>query len=87
MVPQVQTAEMPVSTQKMVSQDIVSRVAVCGPHRKRLLNFWPLRRPRFYSGPAVSSYGGVPIGGIARLNQDPPRYGVGMNQSGPCATR
>lgn len=77
LVPQEQKVQTPVSMQKMVTEEVVSRVAVSGPAYQTVQQPVAAPTPTFvtrYSGP-VYWYG--PIGGIARLNQDPPRYGVG----------
>jgi hypothetical protein len=76
LVSEVQQVQVPVTTQKIVSQEVVSRVAVGGPV--------PRVVPQSIATPTQSFVGipgsinsGEKIGGIARLNQDPPRYGVG----------
>jgi hypothetical protein len=76
LVPELQQVQVPVTTQKLVSEDVVvSRVAVCAPV--------PQSAGQAVAYPAQTNLGipapipsGVQIGGIARLNQDPPRYGV-----------
>jgi hypothetical protein len=77
LVSEVQQVQVPVTSQKMVSQEVVvSRVPVGGPV--------PRVVPPTIATPAQSFVGkpgsinsGEQIGGIARLSQDPPRYGVG----------
>lgn len=78
-VPHTQTKEMPVTVQRMVPEEVVSRVAVGTP-----------RVPTVASRPAapLASSGGAlapiprpmptagPVGGVARLDNDPPRQGV-----------
>jgi hypothetical protein len=78
-VPEVQQVQTPVTTQKLVSQDyVVSLVAVGGPVPRGITP--PVGAPmQSYAGAAGSIYNGEQIGGIARLSQDPPRYGVGTN--------
>lgn len=81
LVSEVQKVDVPVTTQKLVSEDyVVSRVAVGGPVQP------PVSR---VAATGVQPFVGIPgsicsgerIGGIARLNQDPPRYGVGTTGS------
>ena len=80
LVPEVQQVQVPVTTQKLVSEDVVvSRVAVSSPVPcvgQTVSNpaYYPAQT---YVGNPGSIPSGQQIGGIARLNQDPPRYGVG----------
>jgi hypothetical protein len=82
LVPEVQQVQVPVTTQKLVSEDVVvSRVAVSSPVPcvgQVVSNpaYYPVRT---YVGPPSSIPSGEQIGGIARMNQDPPRYGVRSN--------
>ena len=76
LVPEVQQVQVPVATQKMVSEEVVvSRVAVGGavPCVGQAVAY-PAQTWAANPGSIVA---GQQIGGIARLNQDPPRYGVG----------
>jgi hypothetical protein len=92
LVPEVQQVQVPVTTQKLVSEDVVvSRVAVSNPVPSAVQPTVsnptsypsysasnPTSYPaRTYVGNSSSIPSGEQIGGIARLNQDPPRYGVG----------
>jgi hypothetical protein len=77
LVPQTQTVQAPVNTQKYVSQEVVSRVAVSGPAPQVVPQAAPAATPTLVRRASGSIGYGEPIGGIARLNQDPPRYGVG----------
>jgi hypothetical protein len=77
LVSEVQQVQVPVTTQKLVSQDVVvSRVAVGGPVPRAVPQSIATPAQSFVGIPG-SINGGEQIGGIARLNQDPPRYGVG----------
>ena len=77
LVPDVQKVTMPVTTQKLVSEDyVVSRVAIGGPVPQAVPQTYPAPTQSFVGFPGPIS-SGEQIGGIARLNQDPPRYGVG----------
>jgi hypothetical protein len=77
LVPEVQNVEAPVTTRKLVSEEVVlSRVAVSGPAPRMATQ--PVAAPmRTNVGIPGLISSGERIGGIARLNQDPPRYGVG----------
>ncbi len=77
LVPEVQKVEAPVSTQKIVTEEVVSRVAVSGPVSQPAPQLTPAATPTLVARFPGSVSSGEPIGGIARLNQDPPRYGVG----------
>jgi hypothetical protein len=84
LVPEAQTVQAPVTTQKLVSDEVVvGRVAVSGPGVRMVQQNYPTypSPARTYVGTAGPIYSGEPIGGIARLNQDPPRYGVGTGGS------
>ena len=85
LVPEVQQVQVPVTTQKIVTQEyVVNRVAISEPVPQAAPQMiaQPYPTPaRSYVSPPASIYGSGPIGGIARLNQDPPRYGVGTNGS------
>jgi hypothetical protein len=84
-VPETQTVQVPVTTQKVVYDSVlVSRVMVSGasPASSPAGN-GPVPRPTPQSAPTptpLQTYRpvqpGEPIGGIARLSQDPPRYGT-----------
>ncbi|MGA2061733.1 MAG: hypothetical protein ABSG67_14705 [Thermoguttaceae bacterium] len=76
LVPETQQVQVPVTTQKLVSEDVVvSRVAVSSP--VPCVGQAVAYPAQTYVGNPGSISGGQQIGGIARLNQDPPRYGVG----------
>jgi hypothetical protein len=83
MVPEVQQVQVPVTTQKLVLEDyVVNRVAITGPIQQTAPQMIPQPYPtpaQSYAGQPASIYGSGPIGGIARLNQDPPRYGTGTS--------
>jgi hypothetical protein len=76
LVPEQQQVQVPATTRKYVSEEVVvSRVPVSGPVQRAI--------PRSVASPArsvvgipASTFAGQQIGGIARLSQDPPRYGV-----------
>ncbi|MFW6124646.1 MAG: hypothetical protein ACOC46_00750 [Pirellulales bacterium] len=69
-VPETTTVEVPVTVRKMVPEDVVSRVAV---------STGAPRAPAGGSGgrlaPVPRPAAGVPVGGVARLESDPPRQG------------
>ena len=72
LVPEKQTVRVPVTTLRFVEKEEVSRVAI---------------RPRPASPPrTVRQTRDGPIGGIARLEGDPPRYGTAVG-AGPWRTR
>ncbi len=78
-VPQTQTTEVPVTVQRMVPEEVVSRVAVgtrgvptvasraASPFASSGGALAPIPRPMPTAGP---------VGGVARLDNDPPRQGV-----------
>ncbi|MGW8256906.1 MAG: hypothetical protein ACWGMZ_05425 [Thermoguttaceae bacterium] len=76
LVPKTQTIQTPVNTQKFVTEEVVSRVAVCGRSPQAMQAPTSATTPTLVPRYSGSINGGEPIGGIARLNQDPPRYGV-----------
>jgi len=67
LVPETRTVQLPVATQRMVSEDVITRVAV-GPAPPNLSEN-PASAPQ---NPGVGPP--KPIGGIARLDSDPPRH-------------
>jgi hypothetical protein len=75
--PETEQVQVPVTTRKLVSEEVVvSRVAVSGPV-PRAVSRGVATPGQPIVGIPGSTYSGERIGGIARLNQDPPRYGVG----------
>lgn len=68
LVPETRTVQMPVATQRMVSEEVITRVAV-GAARPRLSSAPDTQAP---SAKAALD---TPIGGVARLDSGPPRYG------------
>jgi hypothetical protein len=66
MVPETRTVEVPVTTRRMVAEEVISRVAVGGNHSAA--------RPILSSSPTPVEP--IEIGGLARLDKDPPRQGV-----------
>ena len=84
LVPESQQVQVPVSTQKMVSEEVVvSRVAVSAPApcvpqpaATPVYTVSPTPAQMYPANPAYIR-SGEQVGGIARLNQDPPRYGAG----------
>jgi hypothetical protein len=84
LVPETQTVQVPVTTQKVISENIlVSRVAVNGVAPTPTYANGPSPRPNPPATPiptTVQRYQplqpGEQIGGVARLSQDPPRYGT-----------
>lgn len=66
-VPETRTVRKPITTLRFVEKEEVSRVAV---------NPQP-RRSTASSAPAVAQGVQKPIGGVARLEGDPPRHGTG----------
>jgi len=83
LVPEVQQVQVPVTTQKIVSGEyVVGRVAVSGPVPRAVpqsVATCVATPTQTFVGIPGSICSGEQIGGIARLNQDPPRYGVGTN--------
>jgi len=73
-VPEVQTVQVPVIVRRTVPEEVVTRVVASPPGAARL-------------APVVagSNSTGGPIGGVARLDRDPPRQGVrtAWRPSGP----
>jgi len=65
LVPETQTVQVPVTIRRMVPEEVVTRVAVSSPAR---LGPSP--------GTRLGSSSDGPIGGVARLDRDPPRQGV-----------
>ncbi|MFZ5831100.1 MAG: hypothetical protein ACOY3P_13505 [Planctomycetota bacterium] len=70
LVPETRTCQVPVVTQECVPQEVVTRVAVSGPA-------WTLPQGQSYATTIVTpgALEGQQIGGVARLDKDPPRYG------------
>ena len=93
LVPETQTIQVPVTTQKLVCENIlVSRVMVSGASPPSTAASGPVARPAQQNTPVptpVQRYQplqqGEQIGGVARLNQDPPRYST--SPAAPPATR
>ncbi len=93
LVPETQTIQVPVTTQKVVYENVlVSRVAVSGVAPSAGVSNGPVPRPTPQSVPAAATtlryqppQPGDRIGGVARLNQDPPRYST--SPATPSATR
>jgi hypothetical protein len=89
LVPETQQVQVPVASQKMVSEEVVvSRVAVSTPAPCVAQPFvsQPAASPAYVVSPAQTYPAnpayincGEQVGGVARLNQDPPRYGAGSN--------
>ncbi|MGA2796065.1 MAG: hypothetical protein ABSE63_00660 [Thermoguttaceae bacterium] len=82
LVPEVQQVQVPVTTQKLVSEEVVvSRVAVSAAapcvSQAAASPTYPVYPAQAYPANPASIPSGERVGGIARLNQDPPRYGVG----------
>lgn len=81
LIPQTQTVQVPVTTQKIVYENVlVSRMAVSGMSTSPSTPQGPVPRPNPTVTPPQSTtilyqppVPGEQIGGIARLNQDPPR--------------
>ncbi len=65
LVPETQTVQVPVSVRRTVPEEVVTRVAVSSPGV-----------PGPGQGPRPGLADGEPIGGVARLDSDPPRQGV-----------
>jgi hypothetical protein len=66
LVPETRTVRVPVTTRRMVTEEVISRVAVGG---------WRPGTPPILS-PTPTSSRPEQIGGVARLEKDPPRQGV-----------
>lgn len=66
-VPETTTVRVPVRTQRMVEEEVISRVAVSA----RPVD--PLAEP-----PSAGLAQWRPIGGISKLDNDPPRYGTSL---------
>ena len=66
LVPETRKVDVPVTTRRMVSEEVISRVAVSGVGSSPL-------QPIPQSNALAR---GERIGGIARLTNDPPRYGI-----------
>lgn len=92
LVPEMQQVQVPVTTQKIVSEEyVVNRVAIASPVEQTVPQTIPqpyqqpyqMQNPLYVSRPPLPAsapvYGYGQIGGIARLNQDPPRYGTSIN--------
>ncbi len=82
LVPETQQLQVPVATQKMVSQEVVvSRVPVANsiPCVGQAVAY----PAQAYPANPPSIIGGGQVGGIARLNQDPPRYGSATTATTP----
>jgi len=76
LVPETQNVQVPVTVCRTVPEEVVSRVPVTAKP-------WAVVSP---SSACAGGAGAGPIGGVARLDKDPPRYGVGTAWR-PSATR
>jgi hypothetical protein len=93
LVPETQNVQVPVTTQKVVCENVlVSRVMVNGAAPITPGIIGPLPRPTAQTLPVQTTLpqyqpaqSGAQIGGVARLNQDPPRYST--SPATPPATR
>ncbi len=93
LIPQTQTVQVPVTTQKIVYENVlVSRMAVSGIAPSPSVPNGPVPRPNLpTAAPSATTIlyqppqPGEPIGGIARLSQDPPRQST--TPASPTATR
>jgi hypothetical protein len=91
LVPETQTVQVPVTTQKMVDQYIrTSRVAVNGISPTGASINGPVARPTPQNSPVSATelryqppQPGDQIGGVARLNQDPPRNSTSPGTAPP----
>ena len=72
LVPETQTVRLPVTTQRIVEKEVISRVAVSNTPTPALPWSQPASTARLV--PVVGTSG--PIGGVARLENDPPRQGT-----------
>jgi len=73
-VPETKTVEVPVTVQRMVPEEVVTRVAVgTAPTSRTMIanggRLAPIPRP-------AGNSTGVTVGGVARLESDPPRQGA-----------
>ena len=66
LVPETRTVQVPVTTRRMVDEEVITRVAVGGARSGALSVLSPTPTP---ARPEQ-------IGGVARLDKDPPRHGV-----------
>jgi hypothetical protein len=93
LIPQTQTVQVPVTSQKIVYENVlVSRMAVSGVPMSPSAPQGPVPRPNPPTAAPQSTtilyqppQPGEPIGGIARLSQDPPRQST--SPTGPTTTR
>jgi len=67
LIPETRTVQVPVTTQRMVQKEIIERVAVTNPPN---------------SGTQVAGASSRPIGGVARMESDPPRGSTTTGASG-----
>lgn len=66
LVPETRTVQVPVTTRRMVTEEVTTRVALGGA---------PSGAPSAASS-TVASARPEPIGGVAQLDNDPPRHGI-----------
>jgi hypothetical protein len=93
LIPQTQTVQIPVTTQKIVYENVlVSRMAVSGMPTSPSVPSGPVPRPNPSTAAPQSTTilyqplpPGEPVGGIARLKQDPPRQST--SPAGATTTR
>jgi hypothetical protein len=85
-VPETQNVQVPVVKQKMVTEKVlISRVAVVNVPPNPSVSSGPIARPTPQSVPATTLdryqpvQTGEQIGGIKRMDQDPPRYSTSPN--------
>ena len=66
LVPETRTVQVPVTTRRMVTEEVITRVAVAGR----------LSPGSQVLSPTPTPSGSERVGGVARLDKDPPRRGV-----------
>lgn len=83
LVPETRTVHVPVTRQRMVEQEIISRMAVSGPANTAT----PWTQPVMTAGLVPINSASRPIGGVARLESDPPRQGTSTAWRSSTTTR
>jgi hypothetical protein len=83
LVPETRVVSVPVTTQRMVEEETITRVAVSGAAAPQLPWTQPTSTASLVPVPGDSG----PIGGVARLESDPPRQGVSTAWRASSSTR
>jgi len=77
LVPETRTVQVPVTTRRMVDEEVITRVAVGGIRSAAPADL----------SPTPTEFRAERVGGVARLDKDPPRQGVGTAWRQSATTR